>query len=552
MKPQKEIKDLPTWLAFAPIVFVMALAIVGSLIYPLRIEWILLVGVVFVGFVAYWQGYRWADLEDAICRKMGEAWPGAMILMLVGAVVGTWMYSGTVPMLIYYGIKWLHPNFVPLTAFIVAAVIALFTGTSWGSAATAGVAFIGVASVLGVPLPLVAGAIISGAFLGDKSSPVSDTTVLSAIGAGSKLYAHVKTMLATTIPAGLVCVVGYAIMGFNSAGSFATSAESQQILDNLSRAYNFNILLLLPAVVIVGGAILQLSPILVIFTGSFLGLILGLIFQGFSLTNGVEAFIGGFNMSMIPSLQGVELNPTLMSLLNRGGIMSMMQTLLFLSCSMTFGALLQLTGALQKILVVLSKIVHNVFSLTWATWTATLIVNTSVSSAQFTFLTMGPIFRDLYKKYRLAPSCLSRNMEEGATLTEALIPWTVTAIYLSGILGVPTLAYAPFVLFNIASIGFLFIYTLLYPKIKMGMPEISADDEDPLFVTIRQAVGDGNFATVDACATRLRLTVKDSSLLNQEAFDVLLKMGHRSLIDGNSVQIILGPEAEIVAKHFVK
>lgn len=396
---KSKIKELPTWLAFFPIVFVMTLAIIGSIFYPLRIEWILLVGVVVVAFIAAWQGYRWRDMEDAICQKMGEAWPGAMILMLVGAVVGTWMYSGTVPMFIYYGIKWLNPYFVPLTAFFVAALISLFTGTSWGSAATAGVAFMGVASVLGVPLPLVAGAIISGAFLGDKSSPVSDTTVLSAIGAGSSLYAHVKTMLATSIPAAIICIVGYTLLGLRTEVlSYATTAEAQQILDNLSSAYNFNLLLLLPAVVVIGGAILQISPIIVIFTGAFLGLFLGMIFQGFSLTNGVQAFIGGFQTSMTPGLDGVELNPTLSSLLNRGGILSMMSTVLFLSCSMTFDALLQLIGALSKILVVLSKFVRGVFSLTWATWTATLLVNTSVSSGQFTFLTMGPIFRDLYKK----------------------------------------------------------------------------------------------------------------------------------------------------------
>ncbi len=546
-----KIREIKTFWAFFPIFFVMALAIVGSLVYPLRIEWILLMGVVVTAFIALWQGYKWIDMEEAICRKIGEAWPGGMILILVGAVVGTWMFSGTVPMLIYYGIKWLNPHFVPLTAFFVAALISLFTGTSWGSAATAGVAFMGVASVLGVPLPLVAGAIISGAFLGDKSSPVSDSTVLAAIGAGANLYSHVKTMLATTVPAGIICVVGYTILGLQTPiTNYTATGEALQIMDNLGQAYNFNIFLLLPAVVVIGGAILQISPVVVIFTSALLGLVLGLIFQGFSLTDGVQSMIAGFSTSMAPKLEGVEINATLASLLNRGGMLGMMSTLLFFSCSMTFGALLQLIGALGKILVVLSKIVRGVFSLTWATWAATLLVNTSVSSAQFTFLTMGPIFRDLYKKYNLAPSNLSRNMEEGATLTEALIPWTVTAIYLSGILGVPTLSYAPFVLFNISSIVVLFVLSVLYPGVKLGMPSLAAEAEDPLISLIRRAMGSmDNLSTIDACATRLRLTVVNPDLIDHAALAELLAMGHRTLINGGSVQIVLGSGAESVAKH---
>ena len=177
----KEKRKVTTFEAFLPMICTALMVIVGNIIFGIRIEFILLLASLIAGLVSVRAGYTWDELIEAYNKKFAKAFPAILILIAVGGIVGTWMYSGTVPMMIYYGLKFLHPKFVVVTAFVVTAIVSTFTGTSWGSAATSGVAFMGIATSMGIPLPLVAGAIISGAFFGDKVSPVSDTTNLSAL-----------------------------------------------------------------------------------------------------------------------------------------------------------------------------------------------------------------------------------------------------------------------------------------------------------------------------------------------------------------------------------
>lgn len=535
---KKTIKPISTFLAFFPILFVLVLATMGTLFWKLSIEWVLIMGSILTAGIAYWQGYRWKNMEEALANKITEAWTGILILMLIGAIVGTWMYSGTVPMLIYYGIKWLHPSYVPLTAFVVASLVSMFTGTSWGSAATAGIAFMGVAQAVGAPLPLVAGAVISGAYLGDKNSPVSDTTVLSAIGAKTDVYSHVNAMIRTSLPAVIIAVVGYVILGFNVQSSEVRSAaDAVQILDNLGAVYHFNILLLIPAVVVFGGGILKFPPVPLLVAGSFAALLLGTTVQGFSFSNGVTSMINGFNLSMT-TIDPVSVNKTLAGLINRGGISSMLGSVLFVSCSMTFGALLQLTGAFHKILEVLLKLIHGVTSLISVTWVLALIINTSVSSAQFTFLTLGPIFQSTYARYKLNRAILSRTMEEGATLTEPLIPWTVTGIYMAATLQMETFSYAPYALFNLSSIAVMFIYAI-FPNFKFGTPPPSNVSAESLASYIISACGGkGNIKTSDHCATRVRITLKNTENVDSMFCEQLETLGYSYSLVGEQLQVI--------------
>lgn len=535
---KKQIKPISTLLAFLPIVFVLALATAGTLLWNLNIEWVLIIGSILTAGIAYWQGYRWKDMEEAMSNKISEAWTGVLILMLIGAIVGTWMYSGTVPMLIYYGIKWLNPSYVPLTAFIVAALVSLFTGTSWGSAATAGIAFMGVAKAVGAPLPLVAGAVISGAYLGDKNSPVSDTTVLSAIGAKTDVYSHVNAMLRTSVPAFIIASIGYLILGFNvKSTDVSLASDASQILTNLKDLYNFNIFLLLPAVVVFGGGILKFPPVPLLVAGSFTALILGSITQEFSFVSGVKSMITGFNISMT-SIDISTVNTTLQGLINRGGISSMLGSVLFVTCSMTFGALLQLTGAFHKILEALLKLIHGVTSLIAVTWSLALIINTSVSSAQFTFLTLGPIFQSTFAKYKLNKAILSRTMEEGATLTEPLIPWTVTGIYMATTLQISTFEYLPYALFNISSILAMFVFAVFY-KFKFGTPPAKEVSRETIVSYILQACGgEHNIKQVDSCSTRVRITLKNTDKINTIYCEQVEILGYSYHIVGEQLQII--------------
>lgn len=460
------------WKIF-PLIFILVGVLIGTVHYGISIEFLLIIGTLICCIIAYLSGLKWKEMEQAFVKKIADTWLGVLILILIGAIVGTWIYSGSVPMLIYYGVKYINPSLIPFTAFIVTSFVAIFTGTSWGAAATSGVAFIGVAQATGVPIPLIAGAIISGAYVGDKNSPISDTTVLSAIGAGSGLIEHVKSMLLVSIPAIIISSIIFISLGLSAKTSIdmRTIEQTKQILDSLESMYNFNILLLLPAVIVFVLSFKGYSPIITMFFGSLLALILGIIFQDFGFQNSIKSFVSGFNVSM-SSLPIETIPNNLNNLLNRGGMISMMPTVLFLITALTFGSMLQLIGTLQTILDLLLKIIKGVKSLMIVTWFITFIVNSSVNSTQFTFLTLGPIFQEIYKKYKLHPSVLSRTMEEGGTLTEPIIPWTVTGVYMASTLGVSTLQYLPYSFFNLVSIVIMFIYILAFPKLKFSIPTI--------------------------------------------------------------------------------
>ena len=265
------------------------------------------------------------------------------------------------------------------------------------------------------------------------------------MGSGAQLIDHIKSMLIVTIPSVIISSVIFIALGFTASSNIdiSTVKETREILDALDSMFNFNILLLLPAVVVFVGSFKGLSPIITMFLGSFLALILGAIFQDFGFLNSVKAFVSGFNVSM-STLPADQIPANLNNLLNRGGMVNMMPTVLFLISALTFGAMLQLIGTLQTILDLLLKVIKGVKSLMIVTWFTTFIVNSSVNSTQFTFLTLGPIFQDIYKKYKLHPSALSRTMEEGGTLTEPIVPWTVTGVYMASTLVVATLQYLPY------------------------------------------------------------------------------------------------------------
>ncbi|TXJ41222.1 Na+/H+ antiporter NhaC [Brachyspira pilosicoli] len=474
-----EKKQINTFLKIFPLVFILVGVLIGTVHYGISIEFLLILDTVICCIIAFAAGYKWEEMEKAFVKKIADTWLGVLILILIGAIVGTWIYSGAVPMLIYYGIKWINPSFIPFTAFVVTAFVAIFTGTSWGAAATSGVAFIGVAHATGVPLPLIAGAIISGAYVGDKNSPISDTTVLSAMGSGAQLIDHIKSMLIVTIPSVIISSIIFIALGFTASSNIdiSTVKETKEILDSLDSMFNFNILLLLPAVVVFVGSFKGLSPIITMFLGSFLALILGAIFQDFGFLNSIKAFVSGFNVSM-SNLPADQIPANLNNLLNRGGMVNMMPTVLFLITALTFGSMLQLIGTLQTILDLLLKVIKGVKSLMIVTWFTTLVVNSSVNSTQFTFLTLGPIFQDIYKKYKLHPSALSRTMEEGGTLTEPIVPWTVTGVYMASTLGVATLQYLPYSFFNLVSIVVMFIYILTFPKLKFAVPVLKEEKDN--------------------------------------------------------------------------
>ncbi|OEJ14408.1 Na+/H+ antiporter NhaC [Brachyspira hampsonii] len=460
-------KKINTFWKLFPLLFILVTVLIFTVQYGVPIEFLLTLGTLSACIIAYFAGYKWEDMENAFIKKVVDTWIGVLIFILIGIVVGSWVYSGTVPMLIYYGIKLIHPSFIPVMAFIVTSFLSVFTGTSWGSASTAGVAFIGIAQATNTPLPLVAGAVISGAYLGDKNSPISDTTVLAAMGAGTTLSNHIKTMLANTIPAAILAALVFTVLGLNAADSnvnISNLKEAQEILTSLEQIFNFNILLLVPPVFVLIASVKGVNPVITMFIGSLIAIIIGAVTQDFGLINSMKSFVTGFNISMSPTVNPDNIPDTLHFLLNRGGMISTMPSVLFLILALTYGAMLELIGTFNTLIELLIKITKGARSLIFTTWLTTFTINSALSSLQFTFLTLGSVLKTVYDKYNVNRGVLSRTMEEGGTLTEVLLPWTVTGVYMTSILGVHTLQYMPYSFFNLISIGISFIYMLTLPK----------------------------------------------------------------------------------------
>ena len=420
----KEKRKVTTFEAFLPMICMALMVIVGNIIFGIRIEFILLLASLIAGLVSVRAGYTWDELIEAYNKKFAKAFPAILILIAVGGIVGTWMYSGTVPMMIYYGLKFLHPKFVVVTAFVVTAIVSTFTGTSWGSAATSGVAFMGIATSMGIPLPLVAGAIISGAFFGDKVSPVSDTTNLSALASEVTVYDHIKGMLPNVTISAIIAIIGYTLVGtFYYNGNSQLSEATLKIMEDLDSLYNFNILMLLPPIIVFGGGYFGFPALLLMLASSVVAMVVGTLSNGFIFTDAVTALLQGFNVSMaeVTGVSVADLSPRLLGLLNRGGFSSMMSgSVMFCFLAIPFGSFMEVSGSLDRIVEQLSKIIKGAYSLIVVTFFTGATINAITSNGQFSILTTGQLFKENFKKKNIPLNVLSRTMENSMTLLECM------------------------------------------------------------------------------------------------------------------------------------
>ena len=398
------------------------------------------------GLVARKAGAGWQEIQQETGRQIADALPAILILLTIGALIGSWMFSGTIPMMVDLGIDLIDPRFMVLTAFVATAVMSLISGTSWGSAGTIGVALMGAAQAMGLPLAPVAGAVVSGAYFGDKLSPLSDMTNIAAIGAGADLYDHIRCMLWTSLPAAAIAVVTFAGLGLAgvSSGTLASS-DAALIKSELVGVFDLGPLAALPLLVALVGIALRKPPALVILASSVLALIVGIFGQGFSFVGAVASFVDGF--SAAANLTGAEFTPSVENLLNRGGLMSMSGTLLFIIAAFLLAAGMKVSGAIDRLLNALLDLVQSVVSLVAATMAAGAIMVAMTSHGGVTALIVGGLFRRPFAERDLEPQYLSRTIEDSVTVTEPLMPWTVSGVFMASTLGVPTLALAPWAVF---------------------------------------------------------------------------------------------------------
>lgn len=445
--------------ALIPLLGMVLLLGIGYGKYGLPIQFLLILAAILASIIAARCGYTWKDMINGIAEKIQSSLPSLLVMVCVGAMIACWMVSGTIPMLIYYGIKIIDPQFLFVTAFFVTAIISTFTGTSFGSAGTAGVAIMGIAIALGVPLEIAAGAVISGAVFGDKLSPLSDTTMLAPIAAGSELYDHIKHLLYTTGSATIVCILVYTGVGLTMDVSKMANPETvNAILQNLEQLYNFNLFLLIPPVLVFWGAYTKKPTIPVLLAASFVAIIMGIIFQGFDLKTATMAFVNGFKVNMIPGSADLKVVKPIVSLLNRGGLMGMMSTVLLVFCAFGFAGIFSKAGCIE---VVLDKIIHSIKSvgqLITATVGSTLFMSIVTGSSYLAILIPGEMFKDLYKKFNLAPKNLSRTLEDAGTCAVPLVPWSVAGTYMATTLGVPTFEYIPWAFLCYTGFVFAIIY----------------------------------------------------------------------------------------------
>ncbi|MCF6465416.1 Na+/H+ antiporter NhaC [Clostridium sp. Cult2] len=456
MSKKERVKQKPTLKqAMTPIVFMMVALVVGVGVLKLRAEPILILVAFLAGFIAWRLGYNWDEMQKGIVEKISMAMPAILILWTVGILIGSWMFSGTIPMFIYYGVQIINPKFLLATAFIITVIFSTITGTSWGSAGTIGVAIMGIAQGLGVSLPATAGAVVAGSYFGDKLSPLSDTTILAPIAAGSELYEHIKHMLYTTIPATIVSLIVYIVAGMGAAGSASTPESVTVLQAQLSNMFNWNILLLIPVIIVIAGSLLKLPTMPTMLGSSLISTFMGIVIQGFTLKNGFISLIKGFNVSMT-GYEG-EVASDILTLVNRGGAEAMAGTTILVFCAMGFAGIMSTSGMLDTVLEAILKRVKSTAGMVLSTIASCFTVAFVTGNSYLSILLPGQLFKDAYVMRNLHPKNLSRTLEDSGTVLVPLIPWSAAGAYMTATLGVPTIEYLPWAVFNYTGIVFAII-----------------------------------------------------------------------------------------------
>ncbi|MFT2089705.1 Na+/H+ antiporter NhaC [Paraglaciecola sp. 2405UD69-4] len=442
-------------LALLPIFAMLIFLVIGYGVYSLPIESLLLASAIVASGVAKKLGHSWDDIQNAIVERLAQALPAIFILVLVGGLIGSWMIGGTIPMLVYYGLKIVSPEYVVVTAFLVTSFISLCTGTSWGAAGTIGVALMGIATSMDANLAAVAGAVVSGAYFGDKMSPLSDSTNLASLVAGTSLYEHIQHMLWTTVPAFLVTIIVF-LFASNSEVATDTLQNVDPIVDNIDELFTLNLFLLLPPVVILFGAVCKFPTIPLMVLAILVAIVNAVTFQEFELITALTSTLHGFNASMFENvgLGEITVLSDVLSLINRGGMSSMMGVVLLVFCAFSFAGALALTGGLTILISFLATSIKGTTSLIGATVVTTFTVVCTTSDGKLALLIPSELFRDTYKRMQLDAKNLSRTLEDAGTVIEPLIPWTSAGVFMTAALGIPTLDYLPWAVQNYTAVVF--------------------------------------------------------------------------------------------------
>lgn len=440
---RRESRDVTFAQASMPILFLVALIVWGLVLrphlagrppFPLEIVFILAASVAI--FQQLWLGYAWEGIQASIVAKLGKATPGFFILFSVGLIISSWIVSGTIPMLVFYGLKIINPTLLYFLAFLVPVIFSMLTGTSWGSAGTVGVVIMGIAGAMGAHLGITAGAVIGGAYFGDKMSPLSDTTNMAALATDVDLYDHIRSMMYTTLPSAVVASVAFVTLGFLYPPAIATADAGSvaPFLDSLQAIFDFNLILLLPPVIVLIGSLRRspIIPTLLVSIGSAAAL--GLIFQNFGLTEVMQALYKGFDVTMAP--WAGEVPAGVVELLNRGGLYALIDAIVVAFTVFLYVGTLDHIRAIPRVVGRVFRFAKTRTSTILASLAATAFTNSMTSNQYATSFIVGDAFKGPYDRMDISRRVLSRSLEDYGTMLESLVPWHPTAVFMVATLGV--------------------------------------------------------------------------------------------------------------------
>ncbi|NQZ54881.1 MAG: Na+/H+ antiporter NhaC [Candidatus Nitrosopelagicus sp.] len=469
-------KKTPYFFAILPIIVLIVLLAYNVFLYGDNSlgganQLALLFAAATASFVGVKYGSSWKTILNGASKSISSTTPALIILLLIGSLAGTWLLSGIIPAMIYYGLQILNPKIFLFATAIITAIVSLATGSSWSTIATIGIALLGIGQALGLSVGLTGGAIISGAYFGDKMSPLSDTTNLAPAMAGTDLFTHIRYMMYTTIPSFTITLIIFLVIGFSY-----TTSEAQDInvlLSAISNSFNISGWLFLVPVLVIALIIKKTPAIPALLAGTILGGIFAVIFQPevvMSITNTETLNFSSAYMAVINAM-GSDIaittdNEMINNLLSTSGMAGMLNTIWLIICAMVFSGAMEAAGLLRRVAEPIIQYAESTGSLIATTVGTCVFFNITASDQYLSIVVPGRMFADTYKEKGLAPENLSRTLEDSGTVTSVLVPWNTCGATQSAVLGVATFAYLPFCFFNIISPLMTIAYGYFGIKIK--------------------------------------------------------------------------------------
>lgn len=468
-------KELNIWEATVPVVI-----LIGLLFYNIFFiedqEWfgtytnqiILLFGALVAAMVGFFNKVGLHKMVAEVWKNLKSVFVPILILLLVGALAGTWLVSGIIPAMVYYGLKILSPSiFLPATV-VICALISVTTGSSWTTSATVGIALVGIGAALGISTGMIAGAVISGAYFGDKMSPLSDTTNLAPAMAGTDLFTHIRYMSLTTVPTIAVTLLIFTLISLNLETTGETDLSG--LLNTIGTTFNISPLLFVVPLAVIALILLKTKPLIALGMGVILAIVFAFIFQSDMLTQLSNSKSHSIFLAVVTDIQITTDNEKLNDLFSAGGMLGMLWTIFLIICAMVFGGVMDGIGALSRITKSLLKLFHTVFGLFASTVVSCLAINITASDQYLAIVVPGKMYAKAFKNKGLAPENLSRTLEDSGTVTSVLVPWNTCGAYQSSVLGVDTMHYFGYAFFNWLSP----FTTLLFAALKIKIRELKS------------------------------------------------------------------------------